>query len=563
MKKKLLFVAISALLLTACSTNEASSTATTSEPPADDRIPVSTIKDLQDLSFSKGKYKLVNDISLEEITSWSPIEDFKGTLDGENFKITNFNFEFSALENGGLFGNLQGSVKDLSISGDVVGKGGCENIGLLCGSNNGTISNIKSSGSVTAELSSNIGGIAGYSIDTIEGCENAASINGLKNIGGIVGSLLLRHNKSLLGASTNKGSVTGGTCIGGLFGKVYGDKYGYHGYDIEVKISKCSNEGAIASTENYVGGIAGYVSAGQFGDDISIYNSTNKGVITGVNYAGGIVGGSTEDLYKIDFCENTADVTSTGDYVGGYVGGSEGTYIYNAVNNNHITGNSYVGGIAGKANGLSSCENKGTVTGTGFIMKGSDLFARFGGVVGSAKVINKCVNSGALDIKSSGANIGGIAGELKISAATYGEIITGYDYPVMEDNKNSADISCKGSNIGGIVGYISMAQPNLAKSYTIEFKRNENTGKITSTSNYVGGIVGMSSSSKLYSLYGGELKFNTNSNTAAIEGHNYVGGILGFGNYVVEETTMWQTNTQSGEVVGDDHVGNYYGTINA
>ena len=108
-----------------------------------------------------------------------------------------------------------------------------------------------------------------------------------------------------------------------------------------------------------------------------------------------------------------------------------------------------------------------------------------------------------------------------------------------------------------------MAQPNQAKSYTIEFKRNENTGKITSTSNYVGGIVGMSSSSKLYSLYGGELKFNTNSNTATIEGHNYVGGILGFGNYVVEETTVWQTNTQTGEVVGDDHVGNYYGTINA
>ena len=311
MKRNHLLTITMAFLLSACGTsgNSSADAGDSTSQNTDDRIAINSIEELKQLSSSSKKYKLAADLDFANVTEWSPIESFKGTLDGENHQIANFNLAFTAKTNAGLFGVLEGKVNQLSISGALVGNGGCENVGLLCGTNKGTIDKVTSSGSVTAEYSSNVGGIAGYTYETISGCKNNASITGLNSVGGVSGYLLLRHNKSLSGGSDNTGAITGQKYIGGVFGQTYGDKYGYHGYDKEITISYCNNEGAVTASKEYAGGISGYVSAGEFGDDIDISYSKNKAEIKGTSYVGGLVGGATADLYKIQFCENKADIT--------------------------------------------------------------------------------------------------------------------------------------------------------------------------------------------------------------------------------------------------------------
>ena len=518
--------------------------------------PINSIEDLNQLKNSYQTFKLVKDLDFSNKTSWTPISGFKGELLGEGYNLTNFNFEYVAEDYIGLFSTLEGTVSNLTISGSLLAQGGCNYVGLLAGKNTGKIENVKSYGTVSAQYSSYVGGVVGYTKENIKGCENNATVTGLDNVGGIAGYLFLSHNKSLLGGSNNKGNISGQNKIAGLFGAVYGNSYSYNGYDIEVKIPNSNNSGNITGTKDYTGGVVGYVSAGQYGDDITISYCSNTGAINGLNYVSGIVGGGTTDLYKIEFCNNTADITGTGKYVGGYVGGSDGGIISGAINNNSITGGTYVGGIAGRASSLSDCENKGPVKCTDQDTVDGATVARFGGVAGSAKKVNNCTNSGTLIFNTLGGRVGGVAGELTLSNAAQ----------KVDGNKNTVDISCQGGDVGGVFGYVIITAPSYAQSFNVEFKRNENSGVIHSNSSRVGGIAG-----QIYSNYawattnGGIVSFNSNKNTANITGFHYVGGLVGYARKVNDDANVWATNTQTGEITataGDGTQGNYYGLIN-
>ena len=135
-----------------------------------------------------------------------------------------------------------------------------------------------------------------------------------------------------------------------------------------VKVIKCINKGSIYGVT--AGGIAGANNSSNAANQYTLEDCTNEGTVTGLLYAGGILGGSTNSTATR--CENSGTVKATGTTgTRGYAGGICATnlrWAKRCVNTGEVCGQ-YAGGIA---YGLSStyggeakyCLNKGNITGT-------------------------------------------------------------------------------------------------------------------------------------------------------------------------------------------------------
>lgn len=200
-------------------------------------------------------------LNCNENNQWTPIgynkgtDDnipYNGTFDGNGHTVSGI--YINTIEDyQGLFGyiGIGGTVKDLGIEKSRI-KGG-----------------------------NNVGGIAGYSIGSIEDCYNTGSVSGGNNVGGIAGTAD--------GAKDchNEGTVSGSDCVGGILGS---------GADFIGVVNRCYNTGDI-SGEGGVGGIAGR-------NILGVSNSYNTGTISG-EYASGIAGGSRSGVIN---CYNIGKV---------------------------------------------------------------------------------------------------------------------------------------------------------------------------------------------------------------------------------------------------------------
>ena len=118
--------------------------------------------------------------------------------------------------------------------------------------------------------------------------------------------------------------------------------------------------------------------------------------------------------------------------------------------------------------------------------------------------------------------------------------------------------------MGGIAGTVRVENSSTSSNYNVVFQDNTNEGNLTSNCNCVGGIVGYinSVSTNIYSKYG-ITSFTNNINKGNIKGFHYTAGILGYGEHIKEDDGIWNTNTQSGQIDGNESdSGNYYGVIN-
>lgn len=226
-------------------------------------------------------------------------------------------------------------------------------------------------GEITSTYNSDnadIGGIIGRLVGLVNQCENYATINGKKFCGGIVGQLV----NGTINNSINYGAIDVPTTCAGIVGDGYGT------------ISNCVNYGTVSAASGYAGGIVGTQRNGA----ITISGCTNRGIVNGAGYTGGIVGAIVTNNTTNTFsdCANYANITGT-TYVGGILGGKV-TWIANGVsnftdcsNNGTIYGTNYVGGIGGSCIGTySNCSNVGTIDCSG-ANKG-DLFG--GGTMNEA-----------------------------------------------------------------------------------------------------------------------------------------------------------------------------------
>ncbi|MDR0832208.1 MAG: Ig-like domain-containing protein [Bacillales bacterium] len=320
--------------------------------------------------YLNGYYKQIADL---ENTAQDPIIittekiTFNGTYDGNNKSIT-----FQG--NSALFHQISSGavVKNLTITGTVVGTNQDYAVGALTDNNLGLIDNVKSTSTVTDEKES--GTLAKFvsvksENDTSTGAGSIAGVNGTS------GQIL---NSSVSGS----GAVKAGIGAGAISAYNYG------------LIQRCSstatlpagnqaNSGNSSSTYSFGGGLVGFN-----------YGTINQSSVTGRVFAqsayadgkeenelknvafGGIAGYNKGTINEVSFTRslsskefiskskanelgdqaNNLGVASIhGDaYVGGLVGINAGTISNSYVGGALIGGRDFVGGIAGKSESNSN-----------------------------------------------------------------------------------------------------------------------------------------------------------------------------------------------------------------
>ena len=496
---------------------------TTLSNKVDSDSAISNVNDLQKLAGSSNLFILRSDIDLAG-SNWSPISGFTGTLIGGGYKIQNLNIEGSG-DNVGFFSTLEGTVMNLEFeNATVIVSGRSENVGVLCGTLTGSAANITVSGTVKADMGTNVGGVIGsVNIEKqsymIAELYNSATVSGAHSVAGCIGSFVNKsyNNTSVISDLTNTGNITAtGDQAGGCIG------WGGH-KDHTLQVLDCVNKGDITGVL-HVGGIAGYLTNRYVAEQSYIQNCSSSGAITGEAKVGGIAGYTSG--INMDSCSNTGSkITATKYYiddegikracVGGYLG--MGFAVNNCVNEADITytaGGRCVGGIAGFINidcnsyGMSNLENKGNISGADNV----------GGIIGS--FINKSY----------------------------------HNISVFSNLKNSGNITGTGVRVSGCLGFAGH------KDHSLQISDCTNTGEITGTQ-YVGGIGG-----EIIGYYSaGEAFIRSCSSSATINGEAYVGGIAGSATGLAAEdcSNTGSTINATGYVVDDGikraYVGGYFG----
>lgn len=220
-------------------------------------------------NFYKGAYiELTADIDLGG-TDWTPIgrakrsgsglvgtsTPFQGHFDGGHHTISGLAITSTTGPDAaiGLFGAVMGgTVENLTIADAKIdvptSKMAAVAVGMLC--SDGTVSNVSTSGSVTAQAGS--GGVVGRMtlIGTISNCTNSATVTtptGTGNTGGIVGAAYYTtpDGKMVIENCTNLADITGTNDAGGIVGVLYN----------AGTVTGNQNDAPTLSATNFAGGI--------------------------------------------------------------------------------------------------------------------------------------------------------------------------------------------------------------------------------------------------------------------------------------------------------------------
>lgn len=261
---------------------------------------------------------------------------FTGTLDGQGYDITGLYINRSSLKSVGMFGNIAGGeVRDVHLkNGNVTG--GLQT-GMLSGQNGPGSQIIKVHVTGNVAGTDMTGGLVGNNDGTIGSSSSSAAVNGIYEVGGLVGR---NSMGSVTEAVYAAGSVSGNSHIGGLIGLNTG------------LVNNAYATGQVDGQYN-AGGLVG------LNDRNSQVNlSFATGSIVGMDFVGGLVGrnesGKVNDSYAIGSVSGRYDV---GGLVGRNVGDIRSTYAVGSV-----TGSGEVGGLVGREFGsvTASFYNKET-----------------------------------------------------------------------------------------------------------------------------------------------------------------------------------------------------------
>ncbi len=478
---------------------------------------------------------------------------------------------------GGIAGINYGNISDISASDSIIagdsGSGGGLSAGILAtaggiaGINEGDIENVTADSAITANQSTtySLGGITGFNRNgSIDTAYNTGVTHGeygdgnitSNSVGGIAGV-----NTGSISNVYNSADITGGNYVGGIVG--YNHKITNNlGGQIPIpeksgQISNAVNAGDILAdftydddgvTYNYkhTGGLAGYNSG-------SISRGRNTGEIYGGKYVGGMVGANQvikdDNGYvikgsgELSNLSNSVFATITGEsYVGGIAGQNYGNInaTESAINNyGKVYGQHFVGGIAGTnekggtiANTISSIELNVKNTG-----KPANYF---GGVVGqNSGTINGATNESAVDVAAAGATyVGGIIGQNTSAGKLKGTIY------------NAGLVTGK-ENVGGIIGQNdnkNVLQGTEDKRLTVI---NEGTVKADD-----GGAAG------IFYTNNGLIKYADITNKGTVIGDNgATGGLFGINKGDITNSTLTNSGTVTGGVTVGGLIGNNSGDI--
>lgn len=495
--------------------------------------------------YSNSYYILTNDISLNDTAdyenwasqapkySWKPIAQegsFGGSFNGNGHTIsgmyinTDFSEEQAYDKNIGLFGEVTGTVQDVSVEKSYICASGYKSeIGSICGhtfGENAEIIKCHSSAKIdlydadcggivgssfdlimsdctfSGEINqikdntgNHIGGIVGSGDASIELCENKGTITSDAKdadfVGGIVGklsegSISISKNSGKISANNNPDDTTAtGVVAGGIAGTVFVSNIGGENASKGVTIRDCENTGEVAGTA-HTAGIIGSLSNDKSENSILVTGCKNSGTISGLGELSGIVslinsesndGGSIQ----IEKCENTADVT--GNEAGGIIrqlfGVSGDVSIKDCTNSGAITSNElYSAGIltylmlANEIDisiSIENCTNNGkinTTSAAGGILGFSDIITATK-LTNAELAIKGCTNNGDLYTSSFNSYVGGIAGVIGLKKSSVS----------ISDCKNSGNIEFEDTGV-------DEETINLDKEKDITFKLTRMGGGI-------------------------------------------------------------------------------------
>ena len=375
---------------------------------------ISTAEDLKSFladadKLGRGsKMVLAADIDAGTIT---PAEAFYGDVDGKGFKIT---YQEEIPEAGsdsysGLFGYIDGSVKNLKVAGTVK-TGAIKNGGIAAECAPGALfENCESDVDIRMEVNGvstpKLSGIVAVAGDgtTIKDCKNTGDIAYVLDgkpagrstqIGGIVANVTNHVDViNCINEGELRYEALGTPRIGGMIG--------YLNDPVNIVLSSCVNRGRVVSDIDwssgyvYIGGITGYVGTNTDPalpvEQVLFMNCANYGKVESLGVptlctrAGGIASyvGMTDtkmtaagledsgQLYEFRDCKNFGEIRTTGEatkkvVLGGIVGFGEKVakvVCTDCVNNAPITAPAapatsssaaYLGGIIGGTCGLKS-----------------------------------------------------------------------------------------------------------------------------------------------------------------------------------------------------------------
>lgn len=187
----------------------------------------------------------------------------------------------------------------------------------------------------TSSVSSDTGGVAGYSTGILQNCSNYATIGYQHvgyNVGGIAGAMAIEYELDPEDDLT--ADISGGQ---------------RRSYELKAIIQNCVNDGAVTAKRSYTGGICGRM---------------NLGLITD--------------------CQNYGDIESeNGDYVGG-VAGMTGSTIRGSYAKCTLRGGSYIGGVVGNGTEAEDAASSSTVSGC-YTVVAIDAYEQYVGAVSGGR----------------------------------------------------------------------------------------------------------------------------------------------------------------------------------
>ena len=490
---------------------------------------ISTADDLGKLRGSSSNYILVDDIDMSNLSTWEPIEGFTGTLDGKGHSIFNLTMvgkeEVSSL---GFFKDFSGTLKNISFENiNIKTSSNSKNIGIVAGViKGGKIEDVTVDGLVDTPYSESVGGFFGkYENGDILNCMNYAKVSAKSIVGGIVGELPVNDLGNFTG-NINYGTILSSEeKVGGIVGYIYAGEPSRSG-TYEVQLTGNRNEGEVNGTSK-VGGVAGTVEghystgySSVYRLKISVTNCSNIGGISASgDYVGGILGyGNNMGSFK--GCTNGGDVTGV-NWVGGVVGRTDAMIYANGFSNeNSITGYAYIGGVAGECGGVGDASNYGDVVTIGSRIEDGIKVSNVGGIVGLCRgTIENCSNSKEIKSTSGGSSVGGVAGSVECNTSSK-----------IDGNSNIGNVSSNGENTGGVFGKVYAGKPPYG-TYEVQLTGNRNEGEVDGTTK-VGGVVGAVEghySTHIDDVYRLKINVSNCSNTGRVSAsRENQGSIVGF-----------------------------------
>ena len=483
---------------------------------------------------------------------------------------------------GGVVGKNTGTVKTVTATYDSdASLVGTEDVGGAIGRNEYALTgavtvSYGNSGSITG--SNNIGGALGYNkLNNNQNISGAVSVSftgegkviGSSNVGGAIGNSQSKitgtvsasfSDSAIIGDSTNKGDYVGGV-IGNSVGEVagitvaFGEDTSIYGKDYvggavgNLQGTVSTNKSISVSVPgdltinaaNKVGGVIGYSKPGL--NDVSI-SVTGK---TDITCTGGNVGGAIglhdstaiTGIISADFSDSVT-IIGDSDYVGGVIGNSNmdiGGVEVTFGSDVDISGNDYVGGMAGKLRGgVTNNDIEMTVPGNFSISGGKYVGGAFGYNQATLTKVDVIYSKSAVISGSGEDAIGGVIG--------YNEKKnTGNPVSLSVQYNGTADISGL-DGVGGVVGH------NVGTLNAITAIYNDSVSIIGS--DYVGGAIGNNTTNSISGVV-----TVSYMNSGTISGNDYIGGAIGYNNKSINGISI---DFSDAGIYGNNYVGGAIGS---